>query len=93
MARYVIQGPWVAVSVLGARPGETLYTITTEVATLRDTRTGDSYPSGARRVRVSPRFTGARTRTFKGETAWSRADNYARDIQFTISRATTEQEG
>ncbi len=85
MSRYVIDGPWAIVDRFAARPADTTYRIDIETADLIDTRTGHKYSAGARRVRVSPSYPGARTRVFKGETAWSRADNYARDLQYRIS--------
>ena len=61
----------------------------TETASLRDTRSGSVYREGAYRVRIErkPALPNQpRTKTFKGETAWSHAESYARDARWWFNR-------
>lgn len=61
-----------------------------ETYTITDTRNGQRYDRGGYRVVVSgpddrtPRR--PRTRTFYGETAWSRAENLRRDAVYWLQR-------
>lgn len=77
--RYTIEGPWRRVTTIeittGFDPTRLGYI---ERADLKDTRTGDTFTDGARRV-VSL-VEGFRTKTFKGETAWNDAQRYADDL-------------
>lgn len=91
MSRYVVEGPWRedCRQTVETYDGEAKAVVVTEIATLRDTRGGWSYPAGAHRVRVKGPGTGwPRARTFKGETAWSQADCYARECVVAIQRRT-----
>jgi len=63
-ARYVVVGGW------DVYEQSQHHDVTIEVADLYDTRTGTTYSGGARRVKGG----GLRARTFKGETAWCKAD-------------------
>lgn len=57
-------------------------TVRLEVATLIDTRTGDTYPGGARRVTVKPSKGIAipiKTKTYRGELAWNNAERHFDD--------------
>lgn len=57
-----------------------------EEATLIDTRTGDRFTDGAQRVRMLKSVEGFKTKTFKGEMAWSDADRYANDVYWADRR-------
>ena len=84
-ARYVVDGPWTQANTWFAG----LAKITTETASLRDTRSGSVYREGAYRVRIErkPALAGQpRTKTFKGETAWSHAEMYAYDARGWFNR-------
>jgi hypothetical protein len=59
--------------------GDTWATVTTEFATVVDTRTGDTFQDGARRVTVKANGK-TRRRTFIGETAWSDAKRWIWDV-------------
>lgn len=52
---------------------------------MTDTRDGHLYRDGAERVTVRG-VAGFRTRTFKGETAWSDAERYANDALWAARR-------
>lgn len=68
--------------------------IITEVADLRDTQGGRVHEDGAYRVRVEPHYSGApRTKTFKGESAWSLAANYADQVAREIMHENHEEDG
>jgi hypothetical protein len=62
----------------------------TEVASLRDTRTGDIYPRGARRVTVKVTGAGKRSKTFVGEFAWAQANSWADDTIDALLRKRNE---
>lgn len=80
--RYEIVGPWRetwCVRVHGA-------TIRILVCDLRDTRGGYVYRDGTHQVKVTksnrlPATGQPRTRTFKGEQAWCKAESYAEDAR------------
>jgi hypothetical protein len=55
--------------------GDELARVRVELATLHDTRTGDRYRDGARRVTVTSKGI-KRTRTFIGESAYHLARNW-----------------
>jgi hypothetical protein len=55
---------------------------------LVDTRTGDIFREGAWKVTVSGPQGKPRTRTFTGETAWSKAEMYAYDALYWLQRWT-----
>jgi hypothetical protein len=91
LSRYKTPGPW-------RESGETvvkdypyiLARITIESGPLEDTRTGQLYEDGARRVRIDTKVSLAddlRTKVFTGETAWSQADNRVRDLANAVKRA------
>jgi len=83
MSRYVITGTWDE-SISYDEAGST---ITIETADLRDTRSGAVYTQGAYRVRIKSTVEGApRTKTFKGETAWSASERYAEDARWFFRR-------
>ena len=73
-ARYKVSSGWVVIREQGP--------CVIETADLTDTRTGHVYEDGAYRVRMTRKLEGWRTKTFKGESAWSAADCYARDAVF-----------
>lgn len=56
---------------------------TLSIGELTDTRTGRVYPDGAHKVILtrSARDLGFRSKTFKGETAWSDAERLIHDVQ------------
>lgn len=61
--------------------------VVTEIAELQDNRGGRRYRAGAYRVRVEPNYPGKpRTKTFRGESAWSEAANYAEVVAREIMR-------
>ena len=83
--RYVIDGPRTQANTWFAG----MATITTATASLRDTRSGSVYREGAYRVRIErkPALPNQpRTKTFKGETAWSHAEMYAYDARGWFNR-------
>lgn len=87
--RYAIVGSWSTEETVTAEDmswggDSTRYSVITETATLRDTRSGTEYREGAYRVRVVPTLAGHRGKTFRGETAWSDAARYAGDIVTAI---------
>ena len=89
MTRYQI-GPKShdAAEVRDPADGATLATV--EVGDLLDTRTGTTYAEGWHRVQLTPagrERTGMRTKTFRGETAWSDAERYARDLAAVAHRS------
>jgi hypothetical protein len=90
MARYMILPDWSVESTTTIDDGETKgAVITVETASLKDTRSGHVYAQGAYRVRVRcepTRPDQPRTRTFKGETAWSQAERYAEDTRWYFRR-------
>ena len=57
-----------------------------EEADLFDNRTGDVFGGGAVRVRLLVPVEGFRTKTFKGESAWSVAQRLANYIAFKAQR-------
>lgn len=82
--RYVIIGGWdteqVTTPIVGVN-------VITESATLKDTRGGYEYRQGAWRVRVEGDLPDKpRTRTFKGESAWSAAERWAGDLVWQLRR-------
>ena len=59
---------------------------TLQIGELVDTRTGNVYPDGAHKVTL-PRHVrdlGFRSKTFKGETAWSDAERLINDVLVAI---------
>lgn len=56
---------------------------TLSIGELTDTRTGHVYPDGAHTVTLSrtARDLGFRSKTFKGDTAWSNAERLIYDVQ------------
>lgn len=93
-ARYSVEGPWQEAD----RSDVTFYNddrdrithVLTEYATLRDNRGGWTYPNGAYRVRITGYRPSdcPRGKTFRGESAWSQADCYARDAVWALRRRT-----
>lgn len=80
-ARYSIEGPWELAERLvlnDGYAGETYVLGKVETATLVDTRGGYRYDRGA--YRVTSKVPGIRTKTFRGESAWSDAARYADDV-------------
>lgn len=59
---------------------------TLSIGELTDTRTGRTYPDGAHKVTLSrtARDLGFKSKTFKGETAWSDAERLIRDVQTAV---------
>lgn len=89
MARYVIDGSFDTKDTTTINGDGFVATITTETADLVDTRGGYRYHQGAFRVRVrcEPVQDGQpKTKTFKGETAWSAAERYAEDARWFFRR-------
>jgi hypothetical protein len=85
MNRYKIETPWRPVErTCGNWPTE--WSVDIEYADLRDTRSGRLYMDGAARVTVR-NVEGFRTRTFRGETALSKAEQYRFDAIFAAKRA------
>jgi hypothetical protein len=88
-ARYTVQGPWRRISSTSITVGFDEKVIGyIERADLLDTRTGDTYEDGARRVRSL--VEGFRSKTFKGETAWSDARRYSDDLHAFARRRIIE---
>ena len=81
-ARYSTPGPWSVSDKFVPRYGA----VSVLTGPLVDTRTGTTYPEGAYKVCVSGPSGKPRTRTFKGETAWSHAASYARDAVSWLNR-------
>jgi hypothetical protein len=81
MSRYRIEGPWERVSEEKVVDfyGERSWFVVIERTGLTDTRGGHYYADGAYRVSVTGPSPKPRTKTFKGEMAWSQAQNYADD--------------
>ena len=84
--RYTIANDWTTV----ANDEYDYYTehpvrVTTELATLRDTRTGHDYADGARRITVRHGST-KRTKTFTGEMAWAEARRWTDDTINEVTR-------
>lgn len=80
MSRYKTQGAWdrVTTHIFTDGDDKEIAIVVTEIADVLDTRTGHFYRGGSYRVRVpkcniNPK---PRGKTFVGETAWSRAENY-----------------
>jgi len=88
--RYTTPGPWNVLETFQAPVG----TVSIFAGPLIDTRTGTTYSDGARKVTVSGPSgtpgstlgTKPRTRTFKGETAWYKAEAWARDAVTWLNR-------
>lgn len=76
MASYAIKDDWSRDESMSTEH------VTVASATLIDLRDGHEYGDGAYKV-IAP---GKRTRTFKGETAWMKAQSLARDYHFEIER-------
>ena len=85
--RYTIANDWTTVSDVDY---DYYYTedpvrIITELATLRDTRTGYEYSDGARRITVR-HGNSKRTKTFTGEMAWAEARRWTNDTIDALTR-------
>ena len=85
--RYRVEGPWEraeTITLHDGYAGETYELGTVETATLVDERGGYRYDRGAYRVRS--KLPAVRTKTFKGETAWTDAASYAIDLTRAAKR-------
>jgi hypothetical protein len=82
-ARYKILPPWTTREQIEVGA----HVVVVESATLLDARTDHAYGEGAWRVSVEGPSPKPRTRTFKGETAWSAATRYAEDARYGFLRA------
>jgi hypothetical protein len=81
MSRYSIEGPWELAETLvlnDGYAGESYVLGKVETATLVDGTGGYRYEQGA--YRVTSKVPGIRTKTFRGESAWSNAARYADDV-------------
>ena len=81
-SRYTVVGNWSR----SLSPNLAPSVLVIEDSDLHDPRTNTTYPDGAVRVRFLVSVPGFRTKTFKGETAWSDAERYARDAAFAADR-------
>lgn len=87
MSRYTIEGPWREEEsrLVTDYNLENQWTITKETATLMDNHGGMRYECGAYRVRVKGPNP-PRTKTFRGETAWSDAERLMGDWCIELAR-------
>lgn len=92
VSRYNVRQDWETESSYSLAVEGELVEVITEVSSLVDTRTNTIYPRGAYRVRVTnPGHVLAdkpRPKTFKGETAWSQAEQYAIATYYKLQRST-----
>ena len=90
MSRYSIDRTTIerddSVTVNDYSTGEPVGTVVTDTFTLVDSRGGYRYDRGAYRVTVTGPEGHPRTKTFRGESAWSQAACYARDAVQWLNR-------
>ncbi len=90
MSRYTTEGPFRTIREIDVENYDTGKTtkVIWETAGLRDNQGGYLYEQGTHRVRATgPDKASVKTKTFKGETAWSYAENAFHDGALAVRRA------